>query len=105
MSNPTTIKIVYAVLVNRFSNVSNDLSTFVLTYDSQEQAEAYVQKQLNDTQYSSLRFACTIVPMTIISPDARFLHFSVPAVYIDAKLASNLSAIKPIFNEDQKQAE
>jgi hypothetical protein len=74
-----------------------------MPFDNKEKAEEFVQKQLADTQYDCLRFAVTLVPITMICPDIRFLNYSIPAGYIDAKLGINLSKIKPIPNDqDQK---
>ncbi len=103
MSDIQTTKTVYALLIHRFSNVSNDLSTFVMTFDSKEKAEEYMQKQLSETEYDCLRFAVTLVPITMICPDTRFLHYSITPGYIDAKLGVNLSKIKPITPNDQDQ--
>lgn len=74
-----------------------------MPYDSKEKAEEFMQTQLADTQYDCLRFAVTLVPITMICPDIRFLHYSITPGYIDAKLGINLSKIKPISPNDQDQ--
>jgi hypothetical protein len=106
MSNPDNTKTIYLVIINRFSNVSKDLSTAVSYYEKQEQAEQHAKEILEDKDYITLRFAVSILPLTIITPQANIMNFSHPYGYIENKFGINLSAILPISptsnDQDQK---
>ena len=106
MSNPDNAKTIYLVIINRFSNVSKDLSTAVSYYETQEQAEQHAKEILEGKDYITLRFAVTILPLTIITPQASIMNISHPYGYIESKFGINLSAILPIAptpnDQDQK---
>lgn len=96
MSNTDNTKTIYLVIVNRFSNVSKDLSTSVSSYDTQEQAEQHAKETLEEKDYITLRFAVTVLPFTIITPQAKVMHISHPYGYIETKMGLNLAALDPL---------
>jgi len=96
MSNPDNTKTIYLVIVNRFSNVSKDLSTSVSSYDTQEQAEQHAKEVLEERDYITLRFAVTVLPFTIITPQANMMHISHPYGYNETKMATNLAGLDPL---------
>ena len=96
MSNPNNTKTIYLVVINRFSNVSKDLSTAVSSYDTQEQAEKHAKEILEEKDYITLRFAVTILPLTIITPEASIMNTSHPYGYIESKMATNLAGLDPL---------
>jgi hypothetical protein len=105
MSNPDNTKTIYLVIINRFSNASKDLSTAVSSYDTQEQAEQHAKEVLEDKDYITLRFAVSVLPLTIITPQAKTMNISHPYGYIESKFATNLYQLLPIdpTSNDQDQ--
>jgi len=102
MSNPDNTKTIYLVIINRFSKVSKDLSTAVSYYEKQEQAEQHAKEILEDKDYITLRFGVTILPLTIITPQASVMQISHPYGYIETKFGLNLSALLPIEPTSEK---
>ena len=96
MSNTNKTKTIYLVIVNRFSNVSKDISTCVLTYDNKDDAEAHAKKMLEETNYNTLRFAVSVMPLNITTLDPRFVYIDHPVGYLETKLANNIYQIIPI---------
>lgn len=96
MNDSDNTKTIYLVIINRFSNVSKDLSTAVSSFDTQEQAEQYAKETLDEKDYITLRFAVTILPLTIITPQAKVMQISHPYGYIETKMATNLAGLDPL---------
>ena len=96
MSNPDNTKTIYLVIINRFSNVSKDLSTAVSSFDTQEEADKYAKEVLEERDYLTLRFAVTILPVTIVTPQAKIMHIFHPYGYTETKFATNLSQLIPV---------
>lgn len=96
MSNTDNTKTIYLVIINRFSKVSKDLSTAVSYYEKQEQAEQHAKEILEDKDYITLRFGVTILPLTIITPQASIMNISHPYGYIETKLGLNLAGLDPL---------
>lgn len=96
MSNTDNTKTIYLVIINRFSNVSKDLSTAVSYYEKQEQAEQHAKETLEEKDYITLRFAVTILPLTIITPQASIMNISHPYGYIESKFGINLAGLDPL---------
>lgn len=92
----------YNVIINRFSNVSNDLATFLAVYDNKKQAEQYSNELLSRNQFDTLRFAVTIIPTTITCPGIRYALMSGHMGYVDAKFDVKTSAVNPISITTQK---
>lgn len=105
MSNPDNAKTIYLVIINRFSNVTKDIATAVSSYDTQEEADKYAKEVLEDRDYMTLRFSVNVLPLTIITPQAKFMHISHPYGYIESKFAINLSQLIPVdpTSNDQDQ--
>ncbi len=93
----------YNVIISRFSNVSNDLENFLITYETKEKAEEYAAQTLARNEFNTLHFAVTIIPMTVSAVDARYIYLSAHMGYVAAKFDVKTSAIKPISPNDQDQ--
>lgn len=96
MNDSDNTKTIYFVIINRFSNVTKDIATAVSSFDNQEQAEQYAKEVLEEKDYMTLRFAVTILPLTIITPQAKVMHTSHPYGYTETKMATNLAGIDPL---------
>lgn len=96
MNDSNNTKTIYLVIINRFSNVTKDIATAVSSFDTQEDADQYAKEIVEEKDYLTLRFAVTILPLTIITPQAKVMHTSHPYGYTKTKMATNLAGLEPL---------
>lgn len=96
MNDSDNTKTIYLVIINRFSNVTKDIATAVSSFDTREDADEYAKEIVEEKDYITLRFAVTILPLTIITPQAKVMHTSHPYGYIENKMATNLAGLEPL---------